>query len=602
MTTILVGAVILLGALFGLPLFLVIGGAAVLAFSTGEAENWQALVYIGWYKKIATQPLFVAIPLFSLAGALLGESKSPQRIVALARASLGWFPGGIAVASIVACAWFTAFTGASGVTIIALGGLLFPILLREKYPEEFSLGLLTTCGSLGLLFPPSLAIIVYGVIGEVDVDHLFKAGLLPGIFLMAVLGAYSVWIGIRSKAPRQSFAFGELGRALRAAAWELPIPVLVIGGIYGGFYTAAEASGVAAAYVLFVECVIYREISLKELPRVLHKTAVLVGAILIIMGMAISLADWLTGEEVPQTILRWMEAYISSPIVFLIALNIFLIIVGCMMDIFSAILIVVPLIKPIADHYGIDPVHLGIIFLTNLEIGYSTPPVGLNLFLASLRFERPVVLLYKVSLPFLGLLVVSLLVVTYVPHLSLAIPASGDAAEEMVDDHYLPEEDDLYPGDEFSIEIAVKNAGALSWTRAYRLVPVDDETRATLVAIRKAKLEKDREDLREKRAASDAADDDDDDDAGGDEESEQEIDTRPVEEVIPIDEHLLGELWLAPGKQIANGNGATFEFDMIAPDEPGVIELRLQMEHRSGSSLLWSFGPVMTIQIPVAEE
>ena len=572
---------ILVIALLGAPLFIVIGATSMLSYSTveGVEQTWPSLVYF-WYYKLAASPLFVAIPLFALAGTLLGESRSPKRIVALARAMLGWLPGGLAVVAVVACAWFTAFTGASGVTIIALGGLLFPILLREKYPEEFSLGLLTTCGSLGLLFPPSLAIIVYGLISEVNPDVLFKAGLLPGIFLMLVLGGYSIVIGYRSAAPRHPFSGAELWKAFRAALWELPIPVLVIGGIYGGFYTAAEASGVAAAYVLFVECVVYREIGWRDLPRVLHRTSVLVGAILVIMGMAIAFAEYLTDQEVPQTILEAMKRYITSPLTFLIALNIFLIIVGCMMDIFSAILVVVPLISPIAEHFGVDPVHLGIIFLTNLEIGYSTPPVGINLFLASLRFERPVITLYRVSLPFLGLLVLCLIVVTYVPFLSLALPAAGDVAhlESMTFinedfDEFEPEDFAAKPGEEIILVIEMKNAerervektedgeektvegarGEMAWTRAYRLIAVED-TGPVLAKMREPHLE---------------------------------------EGAPPAD-----ELWLAMGSKVTGGATATFEVTMTAPEEVGSHRFVLQMEHAG----MWMFGERVEVVVKVAEE
>ena len=355
-------------------------------------------------------PTLVAIPLFTFAGYALAESKAPTRMVNLARAFFGSFPGGLAVVSLVTCALFTAFTGASGVTIVALGGLLYPMLLNERYPEKFSLGLITTSGSLGLLFPPSLPIILYALITQDSIDKLFAAGIIPGILLVVSLSAYAVLQGKKWRVPRHPFTWAEAGRTLRAAAWEVPLPVIIIGGIYSGIFTATEAAAITAFYVLVVEVFIHRDLKLfTDIPRVMRDSMLLVGAILMIIGVAMGLTNYLIDQEVPQRLFELTQTFISSPVMFLVVLNLFLIVVGMMMDIFSAIIVVVPLITPIAASYGIDPVHLGIIFLANLEIGYLTPPVGLNLFISSLRFNKTVLTVTRATLPFIGILLIALL-------------------------------------------------------------------------------------------------------------------------------------------------------------------------------------------------
>jgi tripartite ATP-independent transporter DctM subunit len=368
---------------------------------------------------LATQPVLLTIPLFTFAGYLMAESGAPERLVRLSRALLAPLPGGLAIVSLVACAFFTAFTGASGVTIIALGGLLFPVLIKEKYSEKFTLGLLTTSGSLGLLFPPSLAIILYGLIAGVSINQLFAAGILPGILLIVVLSLYSIRKGSFSKEKRAPFEWRKIRSALYDSRFEVPIPIVVLVGIYGGYLTVIDAASITALYVLIIEVFVYKDIKVKKLPNVMKDSMLLVGGIFIIICTAKAFTYYLVDQDVPQNILEWMQTYIHSKITFLIMLNIFLIIVGCLMDIFSAILVVVPLIVPIAAGFGIHPVHLGIIFLANLEIGYSTPPVGLNLFIASFRFNKPVMSLYKASLPFLGILLIALMIITYVPELSL---------------------------------------------------------------------------------------------------------------------------------------------------------------------------------------
>jgi len=416
MSTLYILALILC-AICGAPLFIIIGGLALVLFTAGGIDS-QAVI-IEMYR-LASAPMLIAIPLFTFAGYLLAESKSPERMVNLYRALFGWVPGGLAIVSFVACAFFTAFTGASGVTIIALGGLLYPILISEKYSEKFSLGLLTTGGSLGLLFPPSLPLILFAIISQVNIDALFLAGIVPGIILITLLSLFSTYTGIKQKVARQKFELRKIFSSLREAAWIVPLPFIVLIGIYGGFFTASEAAAISVVYVLIVEVCIYRDISIRrDIPRVASNSMILVGGVLIILGCALGLTNYLIDEQIPMKIIELMRGFITSKFIFLAALNIFLLIVGCLMDIFSATIVVVPLIVPIAKEFGVDPLHLGIIFLTNLEIGYSTPPVGLNLFISSFRFKKPIPEVYRASIPFLGVLFVALMIITYVPDLSL---------------------------------------------------------------------------------------------------------------------------------------------------------------------------------------
>jgi C4-dicarboxylate transporter DctM subunit len=413
----LIGIAIALFALLGAPLFVIIGAIAMLAFTSQGIDPSVMMVDLN---RIATNPTLVAIPLFTFAGYALAESKAPTRLVNLSRAFFGWFPGGLAVVVLVTCALFTAFTGASGVTIVALGGLLYPMLLGEQYPEKFSLGLVTTSGSLGLLFPPSLPIILYALVTAISVDKLFTAGILPGVLLVVMLSGYAIWQGKKHRVPRHPFTWGEVFKTMRAAIWEIPLPVIIIGGIYSGIFTATEAASVTAFYVLVVEVFVYKDLHLfRDIPRVMRESMLLVGAILMIIGVAMGLTNYLVDQEVPQQLFEMTKSLISSPVMFLVVLNAFLIVVGMMMDIFSAIIVVVPLITPIAASYGIDPVHLGIIFLANLEIGYLTPPVGLNLFISSLRFNKTVLSVTYATLSFIGILLIALMVITYVPDLSL---------------------------------------------------------------------------------------------------------------------------------------------------------------------------------------
>ncbi len=404
-------------ALLGAPLFTVISAIALWGF---WAEDISAAAFVIGLYRMTDAPTLLAIPFFTFAGYLMAEAGTPRRLTNLARAALGWMPGGLAVVTLATCAFFTAFSGASGATIVALGGLLYAALIRDGYPERFSLGLVTTSGGLGILFPPSLPLILYGVVAGVNIDHLFLAGIGPGILLILILAAYSMKTA-QASTPRTPFSYPEFAAAAREAAWELPLPPLILGGIYGGFYTAAEAAIVAALYVLIVEVWVYHDLDLwDEVPGIAREAMILVGMILVILGAALGLTNFLVDQEIPQRILETVRSLSTNRLAFLIGLNLFLLAVGCMMDIFSAIVVVVPLIVPIAQEFGVDPVHLGIIFLANLEIGYITPPVGLNLFIASSRFNKPLAEIWRTTLPFLLLRLAALALITYVSAISLA--------------------------------------------------------------------------------------------------------------------------------------------------------------------------------------
>jgi C4-dicarboxylate transporter DctM subunit len=418
MTFLLLIILILLFLFFGAPIFAVVSGLALFLLFSGRIDSSAMIIEM---HRMATTPILVAIPLFTFAGYLLSESGATKRLVRLADAILGWLPGGLSIIALITCATFTALTGATGLTIIALGGILFPAMLRSRYPEKFSLGLLTTSGTLGLLFPPSLPLIVYAIVAKVGIDKLFLAGILPGTLLVILLSAFSVQKAVSAGVPRTQFRGSEVLKALRAALWEIPLPIVVLGGIYSGYFVVSEAAAITAAYVLLIEVVIYRDIKWRQLPQIMRKSMILVGGILIILGAALGLTNYLIDEQVPMKMLDFFKAHIVSPYLFLIVLNFFLLAVGCTMGIFSALTVVVPLITPIAQAYGIHPVHLGIIFLTNLEIGASIPPLGINLFISSIRFEKPILRLYMASLPFIAMLLFALAIITYIPWLSLAL-------------------------------------------------------------------------------------------------------------------------------------------------------------------------------------
>ena len=418
MTTLLIFIFFLALLLIGVPIFVVIAGLTLYLLFSSQIDISAIIIEM---HRMATTPVLVAIPLFTFAGYLLSASGAPQRLIRLSNAILGWMPGGLSVIALVTCAVFTALTGATGLTIIALGGILLPAMMRGRYSEVFSLGLLTTSGTLGLLFPPSLPLIIYAIVAKVRIDQLFIAGLLPGLLLVVLLSAFCVYKSVRTDVPKTKFQLKELVTATREILWELPLPFVVLGGIYSGYFAVSEAAAITAVYVLLTEVVIYRDIRIRELPEIMKKSMLLVGGILLILGAAMGLTNYLVDAEIPMRLLDFVKANIESRIIFLVVLNIFLLVVGCTMGIFSALVVVVPLLAPIAKAYGIDPIHLGIIFLANLEIGASIPPLGINLFIASMRFEKPILRLYLASLPFIAILLLALAIITYVPWLSLAL-------------------------------------------------------------------------------------------------------------------------------------------------------------------------------------
>jgi tripartite ATP-independent transporter DctM subunit len=417
--------VILLFAALGTPLFAVIAAIALLGF---HLAGYDLIVVTVEIYRLGDMPGLIAIPLFTLAGYLLGESQAPKRLVRLSNALLGWLPGGLAIVAIVACAFFTAFTGASGVTIVALGALLYPALRQAGYDERFSLGLVTAGGSLGLLFAPSLPLILYGfVAGQMGTDpavtipDLFLAGVVPGLLMVVLLAAYAMWVGRSITQSRHRFDSRELWLALKETAWELPLPFIVLGGIYSGELAASEAAAVTALYVLVVTVFIKKEISLSSLPAVMADSMRLVGAILLILGSALALSNWLVDQEVPAKLFESLREHVHSPWVFLLLLNLFLLVVGMLLDIFSAIVILTPLLLPVAAGFGIHPVHLGVVMLANLQLGYFTPPVGMNLFIASYRFGQPLTTLVRACVPFFLVLAAAVGLITWWPALSLGL-------------------------------------------------------------------------------------------------------------------------------------------------------------------------------------
>jgi C4-dicarboxylate transporter DctM subunit len=417
-------------AAIGVPLFLLFGGSAMVLFSSQPNGTITSVAIDVFSEKFADSPQLITIPLFTIAGYLMAEGGTPRRLVKASRAVLGWMPGGLAVVCLCTSAFFTTFTGGSGITIVAIGGLLMPALLQENYPRRFSLGLVTTAGSLGILFPPALPLILYGIIANILLDKLFLAGLIPGILTVVALCAYSSVVGHRANVPRVPFRFKAAREALWEIKWEIGLPVVVVGGLAFGLLRIHEASAFTGLYVLLVEVFVYRELSIrKDLPRIIRESMTLVGAILAILSTAIGFTAYLVQAQVPMKLLQMMEVFITSKVMFLLVLNVFLLIAGMVMEIFAAIFVVVPLIIPIATHFGIDPYHLGITFLVNLEIAYLAPPLGLNLIISSFRFERPVTEVYRSVLPFIGVLGITLAITTYVPWLSTYLPSLSKSEE-----------------------------------------------------------------------------------------------------------------------------------------------------------------------------
>ncbi|MBL4681528.1 MAG: TRAP transporter large permease subunit [Pseudomonadales bacterium] len=410
-------------ALFGAPLFVIILSAAMLGFYFSDIPLTVIVVEI--YRLVDT-PLLLALPLFTFAGYLLAESNLSSRLVRLTQVFLGWLPGGLAVVAFITCAFFTAFTGASGVTIVAVGALLYPALVEAGYKDKFSLGLVTTSGSLGLLLAPSLPLILYGVIvqqmnlpNSFTIQELFIAGILPALLMIVLLTAYSIWSNRGQTIVRGTFTRHDAIEAVLAAKWEIPLPLVILGGIYSGFFAISEAAAVTAFYVLIVEVFILKEVKFTALSKVVREAMVMVGGILLILGVSLAFTNFLIDAEIPQQLFELISFYIKDKITFLIVLNVVLLALGAILDIFSALVIMIPLIVPVAMRFGIDPVHLGIIFLANMQIGYFTPPIGMNLFIASFRFKRSITELYQATIPFMFVLLFALAIITYVPAVSL---------------------------------------------------------------------------------------------------------------------------------------------------------------------------------------
>jgi tripartite ATP-independent transporter DctM subunit len=412
--------IVVAAAIAGTPLFAILGGTAAFLFMHEGVT--PATILIELYS-LSVSPTLAAIPLFTLAGFLLAEGHASERLLRVFRAYFGWIPGGTAVVCAVLCSFFTVFTGGSGVTILALGGVLFPALIKDGYREKFALGLLTASGSLGLLLPPALPLILYAVVAQIPIEDIFIGGILPGILLTSMVAAWGVREGVVSGAGRYPFRAREALAATWAAKWELAMPALVLVAMFSGLATAVEASALTAFYAFVVQAFIHRDLSARDLLRAFTECVVVIGGVLIILGVAQGLTNYLVGAQVPAKLLDWARGNIKSQLVFLLALNLFLLAVGWLMEIFAAIVVVVPLIVPLGAAFGIHPVHLGIIFIANLELGFLTPLVGLNIFLASYRFKRPVLEVCAAALPMMAILGIGVLIITYVPWLTTGLLA-----------------------------------------------------------------------------------------------------------------------------------------------------------------------------------
>jgi C4-dicarboxylate transporter, DctM subunit len=411
--------VVLVAFLVGAPVFVSMAGIAMALFFHDGTPI--AAVPTETFN-LVTKATLPAIPLLTVAGYVLAEGGAARRLVRAYKGFFGWMPGGVAVMAVVVCAVFTTFTGASGVTILALGGLIYPMLVEEKYPEGFSLGLVTAAGSLGLLFPPSLPVILYGVVAETPIDLLFLGGLVPGLLMIVLVAIYGVIVGVRAKAPRQPFHPREAIAALWDAKWDLGLPTLVVVVVATGYATIVEASALGAAYALLVEMLVFREVHpTRDLPRILVHAATLVGSVLILLGVALGLTSWFVDAEIPTRLVEWMTTHVRSPALFLLVLNVVLLVLGSVLEIYSAIVVLAPLVAPLGVAYGIDPVHLGVVFLANLELGFLFPPMGLNLFLSASRFQKPLPELWKRAFPFLVIMAVGVLLITYLPAITTGV-------------------------------------------------------------------------------------------------------------------------------------------------------------------------------------
>jgi tripartite ATP-independent transporter DctM subunit len=409
-------AAVLIAALLGLPIFATLGGIALMLFWNEGVP--VAAVPVETYRLVAS-PVLPSIPLFTFAGYLLVEGGANLRLLRVYQALLGWMPGGLAITTAVVCAVFT--WAGSGVTILALGGILLPMLVKARYPENFSIGLINASGSLGLLFPPSLPVILYGVYARTPIDRLFVGGFLPGLLMVTLVSGWGVHQAVRNRVERTRFSAAEAAQALWIAKWELAVPAIVLIGLFGGFGTLVEAGAITVVYIFFVECLVYKGFSARrDYARVAKECVTVVGGVLLIIGVAVGFTNFLVDAQLPGLLIAWTQAHIHSKYAFLMLLNVVLLIKGSFMDVFSAIIVMVPLIAPIAAAFGIEPVQLGVIFLANLELGYLTPPVGMNLCLSAYRFRRPMSSVYRATLPFYLILLAGVLLITYVPWITMA--------------------------------------------------------------------------------------------------------------------------------------------------------------------------------------
>ena len=403
---------------FGAPIFVGLGGLSIILF---WADFTPISAISAEAYRIVVSPTLPTIPLFTMAGYFLAESKASKRLIVIFQELFGWVPGGTPIIIILLCGFFTALTGGSGVTILALGGLLLPMLLKEGYSKSFSLGLLTVSGSIGLLFPPSLPAIIYGVTAGVSVKKVFIAGLLPGLLLIILISSWALYQGKINKITLNKFSLKNALNGCNQGKWELFLPLLILYGVFGGFATLVETAAITVLYVFLIEVFIYKDISLKNIPKVVVDCSSLIGGVLIILGVAMGLTSYLVDAQVPMALLSWVKTTINNKYAFLLLLNLFLLAVGCLMDIFSAIIVIVPLITPLGVYFGIDPVHLAIIFIANLELGFLTPPVGMNLFLSAYRFNEPMPKIYKATLPFFIIKLIAVGLMTYIPILTLGL-------------------------------------------------------------------------------------------------------------------------------------------------------------------------------------
>jgi tripartite ATP-independent transporter DctM subunit len=417
---------VLIAAALGMPLFATMGGAALLLF---WADGTPVNAVPGETYRLTTSPMLPAIPLFALGGYILAAGRASQRLMCLFSALFGWMPGGLAVVVTLVLAFFTPLTGASGVTILSMGGLLLPVLVGSGYAQATSIGLVTVSGSIGLLFFPSLPVFLYAFYAAVPVERIFVGGLLPGLLLVLVVAGWAAGQGWLRGAARTPIDVREAAEAVWRAKWELLLPVVVLGGIVTGLTTLVEGAALAVLYTVVVECLVHRQLRLvPDVSKAAIECATLVGGFMIILSVALGLTNYLVLVDVPAQALEWAQTYIQSPAAFLLALNLFLILVGALMDIYSAIVVVVPLVLPMAAAYGVNPIHLAVVFLANMELGYLMPPMGENLFLSSYRFNRPLTWVYRSTLPYTAIIFGAVLLITYVPGLTLWLV---DAAEQL---------------------------------------------------------------------------------------------------------------------------------------------------------------------------